>query len=72
MPFYYERPVTDRVTFIHRVTWLDTMLWGIWRVLHAIGHMLAWLARWVWMLLVWLLDFLRYRRCNRFGDYDGL
>jgi hypothetical protein len=54
MPFIYERPVSERVTFLHRVTWLDTVLWAVWQVLKFLVFALVWVVKGIVKGILWL------------------
>jgi len=45
MPIYYERKLREHVWFVHRVTWLDTVLWAIFKVFSFVFKMLWRTAR---------------------------
>jgi len=70
MPFLYERPVSKRVTFIHRITWLDAVLWGAGMLLMFIGWCAVGVCKALWWVLCALYALVTNLRLRR-GWKDG-
>jgi hypothetical protein len=71
MPFIYQKPISEKVTYVHKITWLDTVLWGIWQVLRFIVKSIGWICKHVWYGMVFIYSWISFRLRFSSRDFHG-